>query len=111
MDDEAELNRMRSQIAEAKQRAEAASAEALRNQVAWENGVAAEHIDLLGTGTRDDMQRRAERVNAMATNASSVRPATPVPGKPRPSLTAAVPVEQDDLELWESVRHHFGFTG
>lgn len=88
-------------VAAAERKAEQASAEAIRYKAAATHGISAEHFDLLGTGTEEEVSARAEKVAALlAANALPAAPGSP-PTRPveqlRPGATPADQPSEDDV--------------
>lgn len=81
---------------------DAAASEALRYRVAAQHGIGTDDLDLLGTGTEEELTTRAQRIVALRTPASAEPPVpAPVPGqrpveKLRPGATPSTAVSEDD---------------
>lgn len=103
-----ELQRLQEAQAATAREAEQAKAEAARWQAAATHGIGAEYFDLLGTGTAEELQARAEKLAGLvkaqqAAVAAAAQP--PAPGAPpsrpveqlRPGATPGQAVDEDDL--------------
>lgn len=89
-------------VAKAQQEAVTARAEAIRYKAAATYGISADHFDLLGTGTEEEISARAEKVAGLIA-AQAQPPATTAtpPARPveqlRPGATPAGAVDGDEL--------------
>lgn len=63
---------------------EAAQAEALRYRVAAEHGIGKDDLDLLGSGTEEELVARAQRIADLRSAGASQAAPAPVPGQQRP---------------------------
>jgi regulator of protease activity HflC (stomatin/prohibitin superfamily) len=83
-----EAQRLAEAAEAAKRDAENARAEAIRYKAAATHGISADHFDLLGSGTEEEISARAQKIAALL--AAQVAPATPPP----PAAPQRRPVEQ-----------------
>jgi dsDNA-specific endonuclease/ATPase MutS2 len=95
-----ELQRIQEAQAAAEKRAEQAAAEAIRYKAAATHGIPADHFDLLGSGTEEEITARAEKISTLL--AAQAQQQTPPP-KPqsRPvehMRPGATPGEADNEE-------------
>lgn len=72
------------ELARAQHAAETARAEAIRYKAAAMYGIAADHFDLLGTGTEEEITARAEKLSALLTAQAAIAPPTTTPPVTRP---------------------------
>jgi hypothetical protein len=99
-----ETQRLTEQAAAAQRDAETAKSEALRWQAAATHGIPAEHFDLLGTGTADEITARAQKLGALLTAQAAAATTPAVPGAPltrpveqlRPGASPAGAVDEDE---------------
>lgn len=95
-----EAQRLSETAATAQRDADEARAEAIRYKAAATHGIPADHFDLLGTGTEEEITARAEKLAALLAvqAAPPTVPATPV--RPleqlRPGATPGEPVNEED---------------
>lgn len=88
-------------VAQAQREAVTARADAIRYKAAATHGISAEHFDLLGSGTEEEVSARAEKIAALL--AATTLPAAP--GAPttrpveqlRPGATPADQPSEDDV--------------
>lgn len=100
-----EAQRLADSAAAAQREAETAKAEAIRYKAAATHKIGAEHFDLLGTGTEDEVLARAEKVAALLTAQAAVVPPVVPPTTPttrpveqlQPGATPAGAVDEDEL--------------
>lgn len=102
-----EQEKLQARLAEAETQREAARSEALRFRIAAEHGITPEDIDLLGTGTEDEMTAKAKRLVALyAAQQPPPTPGPPTPRRPveqlRPGATPTDHQSEDDL-LYQSL--------
>jgi peptidoglycan hydrolase CwlO-like protein len=76
-----EFERMQEDLGRTKRDAESARAEAVRFKAAATHGIPADHFDLLGSGTEDEITARAEKLAALL--AAQAQAATPPPSAPQ----------------------------
>lgn len=69
-----ELQRLKEQLAERDTRAQQLEAENTRLQVAGSYGISPENLDLLGSGSREEIEDRAKRLQLMQQRAVSAPP-------------------------------------
>jgi hypothetical protein len=84
--------------------AENARAEAIRYKAAATHGIGADHFDLLGSGTEEEIQARAEKIASLvaaqaATTQTASAPATRPVEQLRPGATPAGTESEDDVIL------------
>lgn len=97
-----DAQRLQEESAAARLDAEKAQGEALRLRVAIEHGLGKEDIDLLGSGTQEEVAARAQRIADLRAAAVAAPPApTPVPGQRpveqlRPGATPTSHQTEDD---------------
>lgn len=99
-----EAERQANVVATANTRAETAEASAIRYKAAATYGVPAEHFDLLGSGTEEEVSARAEKIRnllaAQAAAAATTPPTTPPSTRPveqlRPGATPGGTDSEDD---------------
>lgn len=97
-----ELQRVQEAQAAAERRAEQAAAEATRYKVAATHGISADHFDLLGTGTEEEISARAEKIAALlaaqqAMSAAATKPQTRPLEQMRPGATPGEAETEDDV--------------
>jgi hypothetical protein len=86
---------------------DAAVADRLRLQVALAHGVGADDIDLLGSGTEEEITARAQRIAAMKAAAAPV-PTPPPSGRSRENLQpGATPAPVPDADSVEARHRQF----
>lgn len=95
-----EAQRLAEATATAQRDADEARAEATRYKAAATHGIPADHFDLLGTGTEEEITARAEKLSALLA-AQATPPTTPAnPTRPleqlRPGASPGEPVNEDD---------------
>lgn len=100
-----EAQRQQEAVEAANRERETAASEALRYRVAIENGVSKEDLDLLGTGTQEQLEARAKRISEIrAAGAPQTPPA--IPQRPseqlQPGASPAGEKNEDD-QLYESL--------
>lgn len=84
-----EAQRLVEQAETATRAAETARAEAIRYKAAATYGIGADHFDLLGSGTEEEISARAEKIAALvAIQATTQTPATPPSSRPVEQLRA-----------------------
>lgn len=96
-----EQERQANALAAAQRQAEQAQAEAIRYRAAATYGIPAEHFDLLGTGTEQEISARAEKLRtllaappaALASTAPQTRPVAQL----RPGATPGETQNEDDV--------------
>lgn len=81
---------------------EATRAEAVRYKAAAAHGIGAEHFDLLGSGSEEEVSARAEKIAALlAAQAQAATSTTPPATRPveqlRPGATPGQAVDEDEL--------------
>lgn len=87
-----EAQRQAEAVEAAKRDAETAKAETVRYKVAATHGIPAEHFDLLGSGTEEEITARATKIAALIAAEKAAQPAPPAPPTGAPIPTR--PVEQ-----------------
>jgi hypothetical protein len=108
-----ELQRLQEAQAQTAREAEQAKADAARWQAAALHGIGAEYFDLLGTGTPEELQARAEKLAGLVKAqqaAAAAAAAPPAPGAPqsrpveqlRPGATPGQAVDEEEL-LYQSL--------
>lgn len=95
-----EAQRQQEALAAATREAETARADAIRYRAAATYGIPADHFDLLGAGTEQEITARAEKLAGLL--GAQAAPQTPPPaGRPveqlRPGATPAAAPSEDDL--------------
>ena len=95
-----EAQRQQEAIEAAKREAETARAEAIRYKAAAAHGIGADHFDLLGSGTEEEISARAEKIAALlAQQAQAQQPSTPLQTRPVEQLRpGATPGEAESAE-------------
>jgi hypothetical protein len=97
-----DAQRLQEAEASARRDADTARADSLRLRVAIEHGLAKEDIDLLGSGTQEEVTARAQRIAELRAAAVAAPPApTPAPGQRpveqlRPGATPVATQTEDD---------------
>lgn len=91
-----ELQRIQEAHDAEKTRAEQATAEALRMRVAITHGISADDLDLLGSGTEDQITARAQRIAALHTQNQTPTP-PPAPNSPLLPGATPAPAPGDDV--------------
>lgn len=100
-----EEQRREEAIARATREAETARAEALRYKAAATYGISADHFDLLGSGTEEEITARAEKLASLiaAQQAPVTPPAAPPQSRPveqlRPGATPSGAASEEDV-IW-----------
>lgn len=99
-----EAQRLQEAAEAAKRDADEARAEAIRYKAAATHGISADHFDLLGTGTEDEITARAEKIaNLLSAQAATAQTVTPPATRPveqlRPGATPAGAESEDDVIL------------
>jgi len=98
-----EAQRKDEAIAAAQREAETARNDAVRYKAAATYGISADHFDLLGSGTEQEVTTRAEKIAALiaAQQAATPPPAAPPTGRPveqlRPGATPAGALDEDEV--------------
>jgi len=99
-----ETQRLQEAAENARREAEIARAEAVRYKAAAMHGVSADHFDLLGTGTEEEITARAEKLSqllAAQQAASTPQPTAPPTRRPveqlRPGATPSGAETEDDV--------------
>lgn len=97
-----ETERQQEQFAALTREAETARAEAIRYKAAATFGISAEHFDLLGSGTEEEISARAEKLQKLLTaQAAAAQPPKPPAGRPveqmRPGATPGEAETEDDV--------------
>lgn len=91
------------ELARAQREAETARADAIRYKAAATHGITADHFDLLGTGTEEEITARAEKLSGLlqAQAALAAPAATPPATRPveqmRPGATPGGTESEDDV--------------
>ncbi|HET6916600.1 MAG TPA: hypothetical protein VFH56_10975 [Acidimicrobiales bacterium] len=95
-----EAQRLADAAETAKREAEAARSDAIRYKVAATHGIDAEHFDLLGSGTEEEISARAEKIAALiAAKAQAQATPTPLPTRPVEQMRpGATPGEAESAE-------------
>jgi hypothetical protein len=83
-----EMQRIQEAHTTAAKAAEDAQAEALRYRIALQHGISTDDLDLLGSGTEEQIQARAQRIASLHAQA---KPADPPPARNAPALPGATP--------------------
>lgn len=105
-----ETQRLQEAAAAAQKAAEQATADALRYKVAATYGIGADHFDLLGSGTEEEVTARGEKLAALiATQAAAATPPA-TPARPqtrpveqlRPGATPGDAVDEDEV-VWQAL--------
>lgn len=94
-----EQQRKDEQLAAVSRERDTTAADALRYRIAIEHGVSKDDLDLLGSGTEEELAARAQRIAEL--HAKAARPADPPPSRNGPALPGATPPpppEADDVE-------------
>lgn len=95
-----ETQRLSEAAETARRDAETARAEAIRYKVAATHGLTADHFDLLGSGTEEEISARAEKIAALLSQQQPPTP-TPLPTRPveqlRPGATPGEAESPDDV--------------
>lgn len=99
-----EAERQQNALAAAQREVETTRADAIRYKAAATFGIPAEHFDLLGSGSEEEISARAEKVRALLT-AQAAAAVTPPAGAPqtrpveqlRGGATPAHPASEDDV--------------
>lgn len=105
-----EIERLTDRAAKAEQRAAEVEAELTRERVARRHGITDDEIDLLGSGSEDEIEGRAKRIAALKATATAAPPAPPSDRsvvKLRPGATPAEtpPPETDAYpSSWRTAR-------
>lgn len=99
-----EAQRLAEAAQTAQRDAETARAEAIRYKAAATHGISADYFDLLGSGTEDEINARAEKIAALAAaQAAATQTAPPPATRPveqlRPGATPAGAESEDDVIL------------
>lgn len=97
--------RLQEAATQSQKEAESARAEAFRWQAAATHGIPAEHFDLLGTGSADEIKARAEKLGALLAAQAAANSTPPAPGAPpsrpveqlRPGATPGQAVDEEEL--------------
>lgn len=103
-----EAQRLAEAASQARSDAEQARAEAVRYRVAATHGITADHFDLLGSGTEDEIVARAAKLSTLlaAQAAAQTTPATAPSTRPveqmRPGALPGEAVTEDDA-VWASL--------
>lgn len=88
-----EAEKIQERAAKAEQRAQAAEAELIRERIARRHKIDDDDLELLGTGTEEQIEARAKRIAALNAAAAAVKATVPPSEKPveklRPGATAA----------------------
>lgn len=97
-----ELQRLTEAHATAQKDADTARAEAIRYKAAATYGIGADHFDLLGSGTEDEISARAEKVAALiaaqaAQATTTTKPVTRPVEQLRPGATPGEALDEDEL--------------
>lgn len=100
-----EAQRQAEAVANATREAETARAEAVRYRVAATHGIPADHFDLLGSGTEEEIAARAEKISTLLAAQAAAAATTPPVGAPparpveqlRPGATPAGVQSEDDV--------------
>lgn len=96
-----EAQRQQEAIEAAKHEAETARAEAIRYKAAAAHGIGAEHFELLGSGTEEEISARAEKIAALLAAQAGPAPATAPQTRPveqmRPGATPGEAESADDV--------------
>lgn len=97
-----EAQRLAEAAETAKRDAEQARAEAVRYKVAATHGITADHFDLLGAGSEDEITERAEKLSALlkaqaALTATTTTPTTRPAEQLRPGATPSDSKSEEDL--------------
>ena len=95
-----EAQRQQEALAAAQREAETARSEAIRYKVAATHGLNADHFDLLGSGTEEEISARAEKIAALiAAQAQAQQTPTPLQTRPVEQLRpGATPGEAESAE-------------
>ena len=88
-----DIERFQEKLAETQREADEARSDAIRYRVATEHGIKAENLDLLGSGTEDEIAARAVRVAAMQAIETGAR--RPAPDTSQGSSATGRPPDQD----------------
>lgn len=102
-----ELQRVQEAQQAAERTAEQARAEMTRYKVAATHGIPAEHFDLLGSGTEEEITARAEKISTLLAAQAAAATAPTTPGAPptrpveqlRPGATPSEAENEDDVIL------------
>lgn len=100
-----EAERQATAVETAKRDADTARADAIRYKAAATYGVPAEHFDLLGTGTEEEVSARAEKIQALLAAQAAAAAVPPPTGTPptrpieqlRPGATPGETDNEDDV--------------
>lgn len=96
-----EAQRQQEAIEAAKRDAETSRAEATRYKLAATHGIPAEHFDLLGSGTEEEIAARAEKISALLAMSTTSPPPPPATRRPveqlRPGATPGETENEDDV--------------
>lgn len=96
-----EAQRQAEALEAARREAEMTRAEAIRYKAAATHGISAEHFDLLGTGTEEEVSARAEKIAALLAAQAGPAPATAPQTRPveqlRPGATPGEAESADDV--------------
>lgn len=96
-----EAQRQAEAVETAKREAESARAEAIRYKAAATHGISAEHFDLLGSGTEEEITARAAKISALLAAQATTPPVTPPTTRPvehlRPGATPGDAESEDDV--------------
>lgn len=96
-----EAQRLSEAATNAQREAETARAEAVRYKAAATFGIPADHFDLLGSGTEEEITARAEKLQALLAIQAAPPGAAPVPTRPleqmRPGATPSETDNEDDV--------------
>ena len=96
-----EAQRQAEAVEAARREAEMTRAEAIRYKAAATHGIGAEHFDLLGTGTEEEVSARAEKIAALLAAQAGPAPATAPQTRPveqmRPGATPGEAESADDV--------------
>jgi predicted DNA binding CopG/RHH family protein len=96
-----EFERMQEDLGRTKRDAESARAEAVRYKAAATHGIPADHFDLLGSGTEDEITARAEKLAALLAAQTQPPVSTPPTRRPveqmRPGATPGDAESEDDV--------------
>lgn len=96
-----EAQRQQEAVENAKREADTARAEAIRYKAAATHGISADHFDLLGSGTEEEINARAEKISALVAAQVAAAPTAPPTTRPveqlRPGATPAGTESEEDV--------------
>ncbi len=92
-----ETEKVQERASKAEQRAQAAEAELIRERIARRHKIDDEDLDLLGTGTEEQLEARAKRLSALNAAAVAAKATVPPSEKPVEKLRPGATSTDDDI--------------